>query len=216
MSTVQEQLNTFAEDPSDKYEGERFGTQAGGMGDMEAMMQTAPIPGQSLTQDPASKAPYETAPKYSDLQAFVDESFLTISNPEGLPKLFDSMRKGTPVEYIAQKYLEGELQKGNINTDIMMQAIEPTIYILIHLATYGGVEAVLYPEDDMLDEEEGGGNDQKAMFKQASSRIVPEAERADGIQASDLQAPTAVPKSLLARSKKAVEAVRGDKNELTK
>ena len=211
--SVQEELTKHAQNPDDKYQGERFNTQTEGLGDMEEMMQAQPIPGQSLTQDPASKQPYETAPKYTDLQEFVDEAFLMISEPEGLPLLLNSMRKGTPVEYIAQKFLEGQLQKGNINTDILMQSIEPVIYILIHMATYGGVEAVLYPEEDMMDEESEAG--QKQMFKQASAQLVPEEERSDGIQASDLQAPAVTPRSLLSRTKSAVKAV-GVNDESTK
>ena len=202
--SVQEELTKHAQNPNDKFQGSRFNTQTEGLGDMEEMMQAQPIPGQSLTQDPASKQPYETAPKFNDLQEFVDEAFLMISEPEGLPLLLDSMRKGTPVEYIAQKFLEGQLQKGNINTDVLMQAIEPVIYILIHMATYGGVEAVLYPEDDMEEETTTGG--QKQMFKQASAQLVPEEERSDGVQASDLQAPAVTPRSLLSRTKAAVQA----------
>jgi len=205
--SIQEQLMKHAQDPAvgGVPGGEKFPEGAAGMEEMEKTMQATPIPGQSLTQDPSSKMPYETPPKYTDLQDFVDESFLTMSNPEKLPLLFKSLRNGTPIEYVAQKYLEKEMQEGNINTDLLLQAIEPTIYILIHLATYAGIEPVLYPEDSMLDEDTP---QQVQMFKQATASLVPKETREYGIQAEDLksiQAPVNVPKSLLQRTKAAVD-----------
>ena len=210
--SIQKQLTKFAQNPDDKFQGGKFPTQSQGMGDMEAMMQATPIPGQSLTQDPASKLPYETPPKYTDLQEFVDESFLIISDPERLPTLFKAMRKGVPVEYIAQKFLERQIQEGNINTDMMLQAIEPTIYILIHMATYGGVEAVLYPEDDMLDPADSGQAMSKfkkatqGMRKQEVTEVPSESPVGrNTVTANDLVAPAVQPRSLLARTKAAVE-----------
>lgn len=218
--SVQEQLTKFAQDPQDKYQGPKFNEGKPGLQDMQEMMQTEAIPGQSLTQDPGSRLPYETEPKYSKLQDFVDESFLKMSEPEGLPLLFDAMRKGVPVEYIAQKFLENEVQIGNINTDVMLQAIEPTIYILVHLATYGGIEPVLYPEESMLDPEEPKGG-QAAYFKQASRGLLKEEDdeeemegkKTNTVTANDLVAPAVQPKSLLSRTKQAVSEMP---NEPTK
>lgn len=205
--SVQEELNKYA---GESYGGSRFPEgDTEGLGEMEAMMQSVPIPGQSLTQDPSNRMPYETAPKFDDLQEFVDESFLLISDPEKLPLLLDAMRKKVPVEYIAQKFLMSAVSKGQINTDLMMSAIEPTIYTLIAMATYGGVDPVLYPEDEMEDEPP---QNLELIKKTTQDMVLPEDEGPITIQ--DLQAPAVVPRSLLARSKKAIDQL-GEEDVVT-
>lgn len=191
------------------FKGPKF-TDAGPASEAEEMMKANPIPGQSLTQDPESKLPYETPPEFTDLQEFIDEVFLRLSDPEQIESVFDVMGSGIPLEHIAQKLLMKSFQNGEITPDMLLLAIEPTIYILIALATYGSVEVTLYPEDDMMDPADGEGED---PYKRASRDMLAEEDKDDNgsITVDEVQAPTTVPKSLLARSKKAVEQVRGGK-----
>ena len=126
------------------------------MQDTESMMMAAPIPGQSLTQNPESRLPYETPPKFSEVQEFIDETFLRFTSEEGLPDLLDAMRTSLPVEQIAEKYLKKSFKDGDITPDMLLLVIEPTIYMLISLATYADIDPVLYPEDPMIDEEANG------------------------------------------------------------
>ena len=177
------------------------------------VMETAPIPGQSLTQNPDNPAPYERPAEYTDLQEFLEESFLTMTTPEKLPLLLDSLRKGIPIEYITEKYLMNSFSKGEISADLLMLAIEPTIYTMIALATYADIDPVLYPEDDMADDEE---TDSKTkMYKQASRDLMAKYEEQDieekgKLTVDDVQAPSNAPRSLLARAKKAVGSVESE------
>lgn len=172
----------------------------------EAMMMTAPIPGQSLTQNPQSKLPYEQPSKFTDLQEFIDETFVRFTNESGLPDLLDALRQGIPVEYVAEKYLERSFRDGDINPDMLMLAIEPTIYMLISLATAAEIDPVLYPEDPMTDEDDAPT--QTELYKKAAKELVKNPEEPAGddgrVDINDFQAPTNVPTSLLARSKDAV------------
>jgi hypothetical protein len=182
------------------------------MQDAETMMMTAPIPGQSLTQDPQSRLPYEQPPKFSDVQEFIDETFMRFTDEEGLPNLLDAMRHGLPVEHVAEKYLMRAFKDGDITPDMLLLCIEPTIYMLISLATYANIDPVLYPEDDMVDEDERTSTD---LYKQATQELLksedPEAD--DGrLTVQDLNAPAVMPKSLLARAEQAVN--QGGQNGL--
>jgi hypothetical protein len=183
------------------------------MKDTEAMMMATPIPGQSLTQNPESRLPFETPPKFTDVQEFIDETFLRFTNEDGLPDLLDSMRTGMPVEHVAEKYLQRSFKDGDITPDLLLLAIEPTIYMLISLATFADIDPVLYPEDEMGDEEATGiATD---FYKKATKELLktPDAPQGnDGkLTVTDLEAPTNMPKSLLSRAKQAVSQVnRGE------
>lgn len=180
------------------------------MQDAEAMMMSVPIPGQSLTQDPASRMPYETPPKFNDIQEFIDETFVRFTSEDGLPDLLDAMRMGLPVEHIAEKYLTKTFRDGEITPDMLLLCIEPVIYMLISLATFAEIDPVLYPEDPMMDEEDSMTHED--LYKKAASELLkePEGEGDGRLTVEDLQAPTNVPSSLLARSKKAVDNIKGE------
>lgn len=176
------------------------------MQDMEAMMMTAPIPGQSLTQNPESRLPYEQPPKFTDVQEFIDETFIRFTDEEKLPMLLDSMRMGLPVEHVAEKYLKKAMQKGDISPDLLMLSIEPTIYMLIALGTYAEVDMVLYPEDEMLEDEERPTETQ--LYRQASQDLRADAPVDNKVDVKNLERPAVAPKSLLSRAEDAVSKVK--------
>lgn len=207
MQALQSQSGQRSEFPRFSKQG----VDAKAMRETEAMMMTAPIPGQSLTQSPDSRLPYETKPKFSDIQEFIDETFLRFTDEEALPDLLDSLRMGLPVEHVAEKYLEKTFRDGDITPDMVLLSIEPIIYMLIALATYAEIDPVLYPEDPMIDEEASPMHTD--MYKRAVQEMKrePEPEGDDGkLTVMDFQAPTNMPTSLLARSKKAVAQVKGE------
>lgn len=177
----------------------------------EEMMMAQPIPGQSLTQDPESRLPYEKPSKFNDLQDFIDETFIRFTDEEAMPDLLDAMRYGLPVEHVAEKYLMKAFRDGDINPDMLLLAIEPTIYMLISLATYAQIDPVLYPEDPMIDEE--ASQSHIDLYKKATKELMKDEENPEGddgrLTVNDLQAPSVVPKSLLARSEEAVSKMGG-------
>lgn len=206
MQALKEQAGTPSGFP--KFASNSVGSKA--MRDTEDMFMAAPIPGQSLTQSPENRLPYETPPKFNDIQDFIDETFLRFTDEDALPDLLDSLRMGLPVEHVAEKYLEQSFQDGEITPDLVLLCIEPVIYMLISLATYAEIDPVLYPEDPMIDEEVSPMHTD--LYKRAVQEMKrePEPKGNDGkITVMDFQAPTNVPKSLLARSKEAVTKVKG-------
>ena len=75
------------EQGQESYQGPQF-EGAQDVSEAEQMMQSVPIPGQSLTQPVDSKLPYESPPKFTELQEFIDETFLRLSDPEKLEQLY--------------------------------------------------------------------------------------------------------------------------------
>ncbi len=156
----------------------------------QAMMFEAPIPGSSLTSDPENPQPYETPPQYTDLEDFIDGLADRITKEENLDGILDPIRKGVALEDVTQLLLFKAMSSGKINVDLMMMAIEPTLYLLIGLSEYAGIEnPVLYPEDDMIDEDE----DQISMLKEAIGD--------EDVDFEDRPVPQGVSKSLLEKVK---------------
>lgn len=206
MSVI-ERLQELSGESNGPYEALDF-SGTGEMAHAGEMMQSVPIPGQSLTNPMDQKNPWEQPPEFTDLQEYVDHLFLKLSDPEKLEQLLDVMSTGVPLEHIAQKFLMKSFKDGEITPDMLLMAIEPAIYILIALATYGGVSPVLYPEEDMMDPADD--EPKENVFKRASRELLASEDKdQDGrITVQEVQAPAVQPKSLLARSKQAAQKVK--------
>ena len=174
---------------------------------MMEMMEANAIPGQSLTQDPENPMPWETPPEFTDIQEYVDATFLDISKPETLPLLLEALRNNSPVEYLVEQYLQKAVQKGKISPDLMMLAIEPVMYIMITMATYGGIDPN-FAEDVEVDDGEGLAEETREIRMRANGLLAEsDANNDNKISMNEMQAPSVAPKSLLARAEKAVSEV---------
>lgn len=170
--------------------------------DLMMKMEANPVPGQSLTQDPDNKAPWETPPDIVEIEDFVQEAALDLLNPERIPGLLDTLRKGVPVEYLTETYLKAKVQQGTINPDLMMMAIEPVMWLVIFVATYGGIDPEFAPEINLDDGEEMTENTQ-GLNK--ATKALSSGEKA----ISELPKPDSVPQSLLTQAKAAVDQAQG-------
>lgn len=156
----------------------------------EALLMDGPIAGESLTQDPENPQAWETPPEYSQLEDFIDDLFLNVTQEDNIDGVLDPMRKGIPIDDIAQLLLFQAFSSGKISTDLMMSAIEPTVYMLVGLATFAEVEdPVLYPEDDMLGDDE------------AEISALEQAGRGEDVALEELPVPKGVSKSLIDKLK---------------
>lgn len=215
--SVLAQVKKFSEDPEtpdyDRAYLSGQGTDDAAGSDMEEMMQATPIPGQSLTNDPETPGPHERPPQFTEQREFIDHLFIQMTKEEVLPDLLSAMQNKLPIEDLALKVLKGQLRKGNINTDMILLCIEPTIYMLIAFATFAEIEAVLYPEGD--DDEEASKEDMVSKFKEASRRLRGEGTEDDkpGLTVGDLQAPTVLPQGLMKRTQAAVKGNTGNTGE---
>lgn len=205
MSSVMAQLKKFASDPSQDKISRDFlpdMESSRGQGELSDMFQDHPIPGQSLTQDPDQRLPYETPPEFTEQREFIDHLFNEMTDETKLPGILDALRMGVPVEDVSLRVLRSELRKGSINTDMLLLCIEPTIYITIALATYADIDPTLYPEGD-FDEEEANSEMALRFRKAAQAMSTPDEE--EKVTVNDFQAPAVLPQSLMPRAQAAVK-----------
>lgn len=172
--------------------------------EMEQMMTSVPIPGQSLTKDPANPGLHEQPPQFTDQREFIDHLFIQMTKEAVLPNLLSAMQNQLPVEDLALKVLKGQLRKGNINTDMLLLSIEPTLYMLIAFATYAEIVPVLYPEEDLDDDDSTA--DMASKFKEAAMRLRGEGteDEVEGLSVGDLQTPAVLPQGLMKRTQAAL------------
>lgn len=156
---------------------------------------SAPIPGSSLTGPKETPQPYETTPELNDAQEVTQSIWDRIREDEDvLDGILDNMRDGLPLEDIAQVLLFEGFSQGQFNPDVMLNAIEPTIYLLAFLANYAEIPAVIFPEEDFDNDEEGDEALARVMEAMEGEEELP-----DEVTVGDttLQRPSSVPSTLL-------------------
>ena len=210
--SVMSQLKEFSSAPGPQFQrgfipDVQNAENAGSVGEM---MEDNPIPGQSLTQDPEQRLPYETPAEYTEVQPFIDDLFMEITEPDMLDGILGSLRNNVPVEEAAKKILSSKFQKGKISVDLLLLAIEPTILMLIALGVHSGVDVQLLPgESDNPDIE----RDQLTERYLAAAKSIGDkgdiepGESLDIQDLAGLQLTPDTPKNLMQRAAEAAESV---------
>ena len=110
-----------------------------------------PLPGQSLTNSPDQKYPWESPPEMTAPQDAIQKIFLEILKDENLELFADLMAKKVPIADLATMIGMASFTKGKMNPDLMLTVLEPTMYMLLTIAEKLGINPVLYrgeQEDD--------------------------------------------------------------------
>ena len=116
----------------------------------------APIPGESLTQDPNQKFPWEQAPEITDVDSAIKEIFINLTEKNTLVELWNILKNGQPVDEIAQIIAYRGATVGKYNNDLMLLLLEPLMYLIIAIAEEYEIEPVIYEgmDNDIGDEED--------------------------------------------------------------
>lgn len=118
----------------------------------ERGLMQGPIPGQSLTNDPANPAPYEKAPKFTNVHEANQYLWTYVTDEEIYPALMQAVSNETPIMQIVQVILFQEFQDGNMNPDLMLMLAEPLAYMLIALAERLDIDFIIDNEEDEEDD----------------------------------------------------------------
>jgi len=116
-----------------------------------------PVAGQSLTNSPDQKYPWEQAPEFTSVKAATEKIFLDLLKDDNLETVTTLMANQTPVADIAQVLLFTGFTKGKFNPDLMMSLMEPTMYMLMSIAEKVGIDPVLSrdeSQDTAIDDED--------------------------------------------------------------
>ena len=114
-----------------------------------------PIPGQSLTGNPDEPQAWEQPPEHVTLDGALNGLFEFMTQEDVYPNIVQALGDGMPVTGMTQMILEDGFQKGSWNPDLMMQLIEPTMYMIMSMAEKSGVKYKIDQEDDPDVEELG-------------------------------------------------------------
>ena len=109
-------------------------------------------PGQSLTNSVEQRYPWEQPPQMTSVKEAREKIFLDLLEPTRLRSVIELMSSGVPVNTIAQVALREGFNKGKFNPDMMLNLLEPTMYMLMAIAEKAGVEPTVdSDEDDDID-----------------------------------------------------------------
>ena len=108
-----------------------------------------PIPGQSLTNNPEQKYPWENPPEFTSQKQLTEKIFLDLLREDNFTTVKKLMSEGIPVMDIAQMLMMTGFQKGKMNPDMMLTQLEPTAYMLLAIAEKAGIDPVLSRDDDV-------------------------------------------------------------------
>ena len=100
---------------------------------------SAPIPGQSLTDEPGNY-PWEHAPKNTDPETIVNDLFLRMTKPEALEEILTMLDAGVPVEAIVRVMVFTGFAEGEFNPDVGFIIIEPLMEAVATIGLRAGIK----------------------------------------------------------------------------
>ena len=106
------------------------------------------IPGQSLTNPIEQRYPWEQPPQMTSVKEAREKIFLNLLEPNKLRSVIELMSTKIPVNTIAQVVLREGFNKGKFNPDMMLNLLDPTMYMLMAIAEKAGIEPVIDADDD--------------------------------------------------------------------
>ena len=119
---------------------------------LQEVLFEGPIPGQSLTNPTDERKPWEQAPRYTQLNEVRQKIFMDLLEPERLRSLQTLLSN----KAIAEVVLTEGFRTGKFNPDMMLNLLEPTMYMIMAIAEKSGIEPVIESEntiDEDVDEE---------------------------------------------------------------
>ena len=105
-----------------------------------------PVPGQALTNAPDQAYPWEQPPEHTSVKEAREKIFLGLLEPERLKGVQDLMLNDISVNAIAEIVLTDGFRKGKFNPDMMLNLLEPTMYMLMAIAEKSGIEPIVDSE----------------------------------------------------------------------
>tara|TARA_R100001443_G_scaffold117376_2_gene141823 strand:+ start:1198 stop:1830 length:633 start_codon:yes stop_codon:yes gene_type:complete len=123
-----------------------------------------PVPGQSLTNNPDEPYPWEKPSTYTTMNEAMHGLFDMLTEEEMYIDVVSAIGQGMPIVNLTEVILTDGFQKGAWNPDLMVQLIEPTMYMLMSMAEKAGVKYKIDDEDDP-DIEEATPEEELEMFK---------------------------------------------------
>lgn len=138
------------------------------------------IPGQSLTNDPDERYPWENPPEFTDFRQALNFITGNLLEEDNFVPLMKGIGDGVPLSDIALQILQTGFQQGKWNPDLLMMLIEPTIYSLMAMAEKSNINYRINgdEEEDLDSDDENEIAEMKAanLKKYAQSKLPQESK----------------------------------------
>tara|TARA_R100000541_G_C1891796_1_gene83601 strand:- start:908 stop:1522 length:615 start_codon:yes stop_codon:yes gene_type:complete len=159
----------------------------------EPFLFEGPTAGQSLTNDPSNPYPWEKAPEMTSVKMATEKIFFDLLKDENLTTVATLMSQKTPVVDIANLLLQAGFQKGKWNPDMMLNLLEPTMYMLMAIAEKAGIDPVLTKDDDnvIIEDDEDESLQDLQNSRQQVRNVIPEGKGFKDVQIQKIN-PTSV------------------------
>lgn len=148
-----------------------------------------PIAGESLTNNPEARMPFEKSTKFSNVHEATEYLWVKMIEETTYVTLMQKLADGMPVMDIAQLLVRGGFQEGLWNPDLMMLLLEPVAYMLIALAERLDIELVIHRgelneavESERLISTQVEEDKAKKLIKASETGIIP-----DGVISQEMQ-----------------------------
>ena len=148
-------IEDIAPDKGTKIRGEaRFSQE--GLDELTNLSgQGRPIPGQSLTNSPESKYPWESPPTLTNPREALDVIVAEIMQPEAVKNIVNALANGAAVGDIGSAILYAKFTEGDITPDTMMLLAEPVMYTIMAIGEEANIKYNIEGNDlDEFDEED--------------------------------------------------------------
>ena len=148
-------IEDIAPDKGPKIRGEaRFSQE--GLDELTSLSgQGRPIPGQSLTNSPESKYPWESPPTLTNPREALDVIVAEIMQPEAVKNIVNALANGAAVGDIGSAILYAKFTEGDISVDTMMLLAEPVMYTIMAIGEEANIKYNIEGNDlDEFDEED--------------------------------------------------------------
>jgi hypothetical protein len=106
---------------------------------IESTLTNAPIPGQGLTQDPASKLAIESPTEDTEINATVGKIFDDLTSKDKIGDMVKLLKDGEIfMDRVASAYIEQGVVSGKWNTDMAHLLVEPVLFVIMWIASQVG------------------------------------------------------------------------------
>tara|TARA_X000001382_G_scaffold13627_1_gene8838 strand:- start:13943 stop:14449 length:507 start_codon:yes stop_codon:yes gene_type:complete len=107
----------------------------------------APVPGQSLTDNPGNY-PWEHSPKHTNINEAAESIFRAITEEDAALNMLAMLKSGVPVEAIVRTLLFAGFTEGKFNPDLGLLLTPIVMSMVIAIAKKANIKEIVITMDD--------------------------------------------------------------------
>jgi len=142
-------IDDLAPDKGPKIRGEAKFSQEGLDEIVGLSSKGRPIPGQSLTNDPAQPYPWEKPAEFSNPKDALDYMSGIIFQTEAMKQIVAALANGASVSDVAMVMLYAKFTEGKFNADVLLLLAEPVMYVIMAIGEEANIKYNIEDSNDL-------------------------------------------------------------------